>query len=52
LVENAHDDVQRLVGRLTPSLGFYAVILLLALVAPSVAAFGFLAIGLRAVLNA
>jgi uncharacterized membrane protein len=52
LVENAHDDVQRLVGRLTPSLGFYAVILLLAVVAPSVAAFGFLAIGLRAVLNA
>jgi hypothetical protein len=35
-----------------PSLGFYAAILLLAIVAPSAAAFGFLAIALLAVVRA
>ncbi len=35
----------------TPSLGFYAVVLLLALLAPVVAAFGFFAVALIAVLQ-
>jgi uncharacterized membrane protein len=52
LHEERHGEVQQLVARLTPSLGFYAVILLLAGVAPSVAAFGFLAIATSAVVRA
>jgi uncharacterized membrane protein len=52
LREERHGEVQRLVARLTPSLGFYAAVLLLAALAPSLAAFGFLAVALSAVLRA
>jgi uncharacterized membrane protein len=45
-------DVQGLVARLAPSLGFYAGILLFALLAPKVAAFGFLAVAINAVVRA
>ena len=36
----------------TPNLGFYAVVIVLAIVAPEVAAFGFLVIAIVAVLRA
>jgi hypothetical protein len=47
----ARAELQALNARLAPSLGFYSVILLLALVAPAAAAFGFLAIALVAVIR-
>jgi uncharacterized membrane protein len=50
LVEDgARAEVAALSARLAPSLGFYLVILLLAVFAPAVAAFGFLGIALLAV---
>ena len=45
-------DVQGLVARLAPSLGRYLAILLLALFAPKVAAFGFLVVAVNAVVRA
>jgi uncharacterized membrane protein len=49
----AEDDirqaVRRLSDRLAPSLGFYGVVILLAVFAPTVAVFGFLAVAVRAV---
>jgi TMEM175 potassium channel family protein len=52
LHEGAEDDVRRLVRRLTPSLGFYLVVLLLARVAPAAAAVGFLAVAINGVVRA
>jgi uncharacterized membrane protein len=52
LEADARSDVQGLVARLAPSLGFYLAILLLALLAPQVAAFGFLAVAVNAVVRA
>jgi uncharacterized membrane protein len=52
LHEGAEDDVRRLVRRLTPSLGFYLVVLLLARVAPAAAAVGFLAVAVNGVVRA
>jgi len=45
-------DVLAVASVTAPSLGFYAVVLLLAALAPVVAAFGFLGVGLLAVLRA
>ena len=50
--EGRQSEIQALNARLAPSLGFYAAILALAVVAPAAAAFGFLAIALLAVLRA
>jgi uncharacterized membrane protein len=47
----ARDDFVAVVARAEPSLGFYAVVLALALLAPEVAAFGFLIIAVLAVLS-
>jgi uncharacterized membrane protein len=44
--------VLEIAARLAPSLGFYAGILLFALLAPKVAAFGFLAVAVNAVVRA
>jgi uncharacterized membrane protein len=52
LEEGARSDVQELVRRLAPSLGFYVAILLLALLAPRVAALGFLVVAVNAVVRA
>jgi hypothetical protein len=52
LHEGAEDDVRKLVRRLTPSLGFYLVVLLLARVAPAAAAVGFLAVAVNGVVRA
>lgn len=52
LHEGRRAEIELLNSRLAPSLGFYAVILLLALVAPSAAAFGFLAVAVLAVVRA
>jgi uncharacterized membrane protein len=41
--------VRRISDRMAPSLGFYGVVILLAIFAPTVAVFGFLAVALRAV---
>ena len=49
--EGRRRELEALNARLAPSLGFYAVILLLAALAPAVAAFGFLAIALVAVIR-
>jgi uncharacterized membrane protein len=43
--------VRRLSDRLAPSLGFYVVVILLAIFAPTVAVFGFLAVALFAILR-
>jgi uncharacterized membrane protein len=52
----AHDEglseVEALNARIAPSLGFYGIVLALALLAPAVAAFGFLAIALYAIIRA
>ena len=45
------DDFVAVVARAEPSLGFYAVVLVLALLAPEVAAFGFLVIAVLAVVT-
>ena len=50
--EGRRPELESLNARLAPSLGFYSVILLLAVVAPSAAAFGFLAVALVAVIRA
>jgi uncharacterized membrane protein len=47
----ADEDMLAAVGRAEPSLGFYVVVLVLALLAPQVAAFGFLVIAVLAVLG-
>jgi uncharacterized membrane protein len=47
--EGAGADIAALKRRLEPSIGFYAAILLVAIVLPSAAAFGFLALALVAV---
>jgi len=52
LLEERHGEVQQLVARLSPSLGFYAIVLALAALAPSVAAFGFLGVALNGVIRA
>jgi TMEM175 potassium channel family protein len=52
VLDEARAEVQQLSARLSPSLGFYGVVLALAVVVPSVAAVGFLAIALYAVLRA
>ena len=49
--EGRGPELESLNARLAPSLGFYSIILLLALVAPSAAAFGFLAVALVAVIR-
>ncbi len=51
VVEGRAEEIEALNARLAPSLGFYAAILALAVVAPAAAAFGFLAIALLAVLR-
>jgi hypothetical protein len=38
-------------GRLAPSLGFYAVVILLAIFAPTAAVFGFLVLAIRAIVR-
>jgi len=50
--EVSPDEVAALALRSAPSLGFYAVVILVALVAPQVAAFGYLAIAVAAVVTA
>jgi uncharacterized membrane protein len=47
--EDVRAGVRRASDRLAPSLGFYAVVILLAIFAPTVAVFGFLALALRGV---
>jgi TMEM175 potassium channel family protein len=51
----AEDDtraaVRSLSDRLAPSLGFYVVVILLAIFAPTVAVFGFLALAVRAIVR-
>jgi uncharacterized membrane protein len=49
--EDVRKAVQRMSDRLAPSLGFYAVVILLAIFAPTVAVFGFLVVALRAILR-
>jgi uncharacterized membrane protein len=50
--EGKRPELEALNARLAPSLGFYAVFLVLAAVAPSAAAFGFFAVALVAVVRA
>jgi uncharacterized membrane protein len=50
--EEGRSEVEALNARLAPSLGFYGVLLVVALLAPAAAAFGFLGIALYAVLRA
>lgn len=52
VVAGRAEEIEALNARLAPSLGFYAAILALAVVAPAAAAFGFLAVALLAVLRA
>ena len=49
--EDGRDQVVALAAQATPNLGFYVVVLALALLAPRVAAFGFLAIAVFAILH-
>jgi len=46
----ARDEVRDIAAQTTPSLGFYGVVIALAFLAPKVAAFGYLAISIIAVL--
>jgi uncharacterized membrane protein len=52
LPDVSKDEVDQLVRRLTPSIGFYVLVLVLAARAPRFAAFGFLVIAVVAVLRA
>ncbi len=49
--EEGRDEVATLAAQASPNLGFYVVVLLLAFLAPQVAAFGFFAIGAFATLR-
>jgi uncharacterized membrane protein len=49
--EPARSELSQLTARLEPSLGFYGLILVLAIFAPAVAAFGFLAVAAFAILR-
>ena len=49
--EEGRDQVVALAAQASPNLGFYVVVLALALLAPKVAAFGFLAIAVFAILR-
>ena len=52
LVEEEHrDEVEALAARASPNLGFYVLVLALAFLSPKVAAFGFLAIAVFAILR-
>jgi uncharacterized membrane protein len=51
LQEGARGEVAALSSRLAPSLGFYVAVLVLAVFAPAVAAFGFLAIAVLAIVR-
>jgi uncharacterized membrane protein len=51
LGEGAQAELRALAARTAPDLGFYALVLLFALLAPEVAAFGFLAVPAVAVLR-
>jgi hypothetical protein len=46
----AQDEVRDIATQTTPSLGFYGVVIVLAILAPKVAAFGYLVISIIAVL--
>ncbi len=50
--EVGEEDVQRILRAVTPGLGFYALVIALAIVAPQVAAFGYLLVAVVAVLRA
>jgi uncharacterized membrane protein len=45
------EAVRRMSDRLAPSLGFYAVVILLAIFAPTAAVFGFLVLAIRAIVR-
>jgi uncharacterized membrane protein len=49
--EDVRKAVQRLSDRMAPGLGSYVVVILLAIFAPRVAVFGFLAVALRSILR-
>jgi uncharacterized membrane protein len=48
---DSRDAVQSIANRLTPSLGFYALVIGLAAFAPKVAIFGFLVVAIRAIIG-
>jgi len=49
--EEGHDEAKALAAQTSPNLGFYVVVLALALLSPKFAAFGFLAIAVFAILH-